>query len=234
MEVAPPSKALQQRCRPGVAAQQPAAAPWSPGVGAAAAAASSSLESWRLDCSAAAAAPGVLASGEEYMRLVSQRSCNLSSKKNGKDGEGEKQPSLGDGAVAGEDAGLPCSPHVSGRETTSLPAEQEARGKAENGDKGDLSPDMESPTWIHQKLTAVLTALQNAQRLLRLPRQESKEVHPPRPDQDQQVRGSLGRSPAYWAGVPVSAENILLRSVLRRNPETQTSRASMTVVDLRQ
>ncbi|KAK5600851.1 hypothetical protein CRENBAI_008658 [Crenichthys baileyi] len=33
--------------------------------------------------------------------------------------------------------------------------------QAENGDEGDLSPDMESPTWIHQKPTAALTALQN-------------------------------------------------------------------------
>ncbi|KAK5602951.1 hypothetical protein CRENBAI_017262 [Crenichthys baileyi] len=31
----------------------------------------------------------------------------------------------------------------------------------ENGDEGDLSPEMESPTWIHHKPTAALTAQQN-------------------------------------------------------------------------
>ncbi|KAK5618640.1 hypothetical protein CRENBAI_014887 [Crenichthys baileyi] len=106
------------------------------------------------------------------------------------DGMGGAAASLGDGAVAGEDAGLLAAALTSaGRETTSSPAEQEGaprrrflrreegegftrvrsqgsrqrtgREQAENSDEGDLSPDMESPTWIHHKPTAVLTALQN-------------------------------------------------------------------------
>ncbi|MED6272191.1 hypothetical protein CHARACLAT_027646 [Characodon lateralis] len=51
---------------------------------------------------------------------------------------------------------------------------QRAWEHAENGDEGDLSSELESPTWIHHKPTAALTAPQDRHGMITKHEHENK------------------------------------------------------------